>query len=184
MKQILCLLVFLLNFGFSPVVSADQKDPALNALFNRLKLTKNPNEALGIEQTIWGIWTFRGETEIDKAMAYGIRAMNEGALENSLEIFNKIISRAPDFAEGWNKRATVFYMLGRFDASVNDIQRTLILEPRHFGALSGMGLIYNATGNSKAALKVWEKALSIHPHMPGIRAQVEEIKRELKGKAI
>jgi len=184
MKRILCVLVFLSGLGFSPALHADQNNPKLNTLFQRLQTTEDTNEALSIEQLIWQIWTERGVVEIDKAMAYGIQAMNAGAFGSSLKIFDQIVSKAPDFAEGWNKRATVYYMLGQFDASVSDIQRTLDLEPRHFGALSGMGLIYNATGNTEAALKVWEKALSIHPHMPGIRAQVKDIKRQLKGKAI
>jgi tetratricopeptide (TPR) repeat protein len=90
----------------------------------------------------------------------------------------------PNFAEGWNKRATVYYMMGDFDASVADIQKTLTLEPRHFGALSGLGLIYDALDKPAAAVKVWQKALEINPHMQSIRHRIEEIQAEEKGKGI
>jgi tetratricopeptide (TPR) repeat protein len=74
--------------------------------------------------------------------------------------------------------------MGNFDASVADIRRTLALEPRHFGALSGMGLIYDAIGNQTAAMKVWEKALEIHPHLPGMKARIQELRAKAKGRAL
>jgi len=76
----------------------------------------------------------------------------------------------------------VHYLMGNYDASVNDIQKTLALEPRHFGALSGMGLIFDAVGNDAAAVRVWERALEVHPHMQGIVPRLKELKRELTGK--
>ena len=95
-----------------------------------------------------------------------------------------MVRAAPDFAEAWNKRATVHYLMGNFEASVADIRRTLALEPRHFGALSGMGLIYDAIGNQTAAMKVWEKALEIHPHLPGMKARIQELRAKAKGRAL
>jgi len=166
------------------LVQADQNAPELEGLFEQLKSSTDYQDAAAIEQAIWKIWTVRGVADVDKAMAFGIAAMNAGALRVSVQSFGRVIELAPDFAEGWNKRATVYYMMGRFDESVSDIQRTLTLEPRHFGALSGMGLIYDNLGKLLAAAKVWERALSIHPLMPGIRERVDEINREAKGKPI
>ena len=189
MKRIVTLFVVAL-FVVAGIVSApmvaqaDQNAPELNELFEQLKSSTDYHDAAAIEQAIWKIWTVRGVADVDKAMAYGIAAMNAGALRVSVLSFGRVIQLAPDFAEGWNKRATVYYMMGRFDESVSDIQRTLALEPRHFGALSGMGLIYDNLGKLSAAAKVWERALSIHPLMPGIRDRVDEIKSEAKGKPI
>jgi tetratricopeptide (TPR) repeat protein len=92
-----------------------------------------------------------------------------------------MVRRSPNFAEGWNKRATVYFLLGDFDASVGDIERTLQLEPHHFGALSGLGQIYLALDREEAALKAFEAALVIDPHLVGVRAAVEGIKKKREG---
>ncbi|NQU56574.1 MAG: tetratricopeptide repeat protein [Rhodospirillales bacterium] len=160
---------------------ADQNDARLETLFARLQGTTDPAEAATIEQSIWSIWIRNDNAEIDKRMALALKAMSGGALKLSLVMFNEIIAIDPAFAEAWNKRATAYYLLGQYAASVHDIQQTLALEPRHFGALSGMGLIYSAIGEDKAALKVWQKALSINPQMPGIKARAEELRQKLEG---
>ena len=87
----------------------------------------------------------------------------------------------PDFAEAWNKRATVHYLMGDYVASVHDIQQTLALERRHFGALSGLGMIYEAIGRPSAALRSFEAALAINPHLDATRQRIEELRRELEG---
>ena len=163
---------------------ADQTSDKLDDLFGRLKVSTNAFEAAAIEGLIWNIWTHRGVTVIDQNMTLGILTMNEGKLKSSLSHFDKVVRLDPNFAEGWNKRATVYYMMGDFDASVADIQKTLTLEPRHFGALSGLGLIYAALDKPAAAVKVWQKALEINPHMQSIRHRIEEIQAEEKGKGI
>ncbi len=163
---------------------ADQTNDVLDDLFDRLKVSTSAFEAAAIEGLIWKVWIHRGVAEVDQNMTLGIVAMDEGDFKGSLSYFDRIVRRDPGFAEGWNKRATVYYLMGKFDASVADIKKTLALEPRHFGALSGMGLIYDAIGNQPAAVKVWEKALEINPHMAGIRHRVEEIHANSKGNPI
>ena len=109
---------------------------------------------MSIEESIWSIWINHEDKDDNKRMDTVITAMNGGAMKMSLNIFNEIVQRGPTFAEAWNKRATAYYMLGEYAASVRDIQKTLALELRHFGALSSMGLIYDAIGKA-ATLKVW-----------------------------
>ena len=154
---------------------ADQSSEMLDDLFGRLKASTNAIEAAAIESLIWKVWIHRGVDEVDHHMRLGIVAMDAGDLRGSLSHFDRVVRRDPGFAEGWNKRATVYYLMGQFDASVADIRKTLALEPRHFGALAGMGLIYDAIGNPAAAVKVWAKALEINPHMANIRRRIEQI---------
>jgi len=184
MKSVFVLIVFTYLVGLPQPGQADQTDPKLNLLFSRLQASHSYSEAAPIEQTIWQIWSVRGDPQVDRAMAYGIAAMNVGGYGKAISLFSQIINRTPDYAEAWNKRATVNYLMARYDESVRDIEKTLMLEPRHFGALSGLGLIYVATGNLKAAAKVWRKALNINPFMPGIKDKLADIERDLRGQKI
>jgi tetratricopeptide (TPR) repeat protein len=130
---------------------------------------------------IWQIWIASPDPEISALMLRGIGAMSNDEEEQAVAVFTEMVERKPDFAEGWNKRATVYFMLGNFDASVADIERTLALEPRHFGALSGLGQIYLELDRKEAALKAFEAALAIDPHLPAVRAAVDSLKKALQG---
>ena len=114
-------------------------------------------------------------------MLRGLQAMAEDDEDQAVAAFNEIVEQKPDFAEGWNKRATAYFIMGDFDASVADIERTLQLEPHHFGALSGLGQIYLALDNKTAALKAFEAALAINPHLTSVKAAVESLKKQLQG---
>ena len=162
-------------------LKADQDDAMLDALFARLQQTADSDEAADIEQSIWTAWIHHDDGQISKRMSIGINAMNRGAFKLSILAFGEIVEIDPGYAEGWNKRATAYYLLGNYEASVFDIQNTLALEPRHFGALSGLGLIYSAIGKDRAALKAWEKALTINPQMPGIKAKIKDLRQILEG---
>ncbi len=164
--------------------AAGQGDARLDQLFAGLKAAPNAREAQAIEQTIRRLWTHAGIEKVDAEMAAGALAMAVGEYKAAFRAFDAVVKMAPDFAEGWNKRATVEYLLGDFDASVGDIERTLALEPRHFGALSGLGLIYLAIGKERAAIRVFEGALAIHPHLPGARARIKRLRRKLEGEEI
>jgi len=156
--------------------SARQDDARLDALFERLQATEDGAEARAIEATIW---LEADNPAIDALMMQGIAAMTSGDLSTALAAFDTVTRQVPDFAEGWNKRATVYYLMGRHDASVQDIARTLALEPRHFGAISGLGLIYTASGQEAEALRTFEAALAIHPHMEAIRQRVKILRARL-----
>jgi tetratricopeptide (TPR) repeat protein len=160
---------------------ADQQDLRLDGLFARLQATSSPAEAQAAQQQIWQIWTESDDGMADRLMRGGIEALAAGQHELALQFFDRLVERAPDFAEGWNKRATVLYLLADYTASVLDIERTLELEPRHFGALSGLGMIYDAIGEPAAALRSFEAAVAINPHLDGTRQRIEALRRELRG---
>jgi tetratricopeptide (TPR) repeat protein len=167
-----------------PLADADQKDARLPALFDALKAAQTVEAARPVEMQIWSIWTDSDNAEVNRLMAEGISAMNVADAKTALKDFTRVVEIAPDFAEGWNKRATLFYLLGQFDASMADIDRTLELEPRHFGALSGLGLIQMTLEHDEQAVDAFERALSIHPQMTGPRVNIEVLKERIKSKSI
>ena len=177
------ILSLVLIFSIAPTI-AGQNDTRLNNLFERLRVTQDLAEARGIEGTIWEIWTESENANVNRAMLIGIASMHAGQLGTALNKFNEVIQLAPDFAEGWNKRATIFYLMKKIDRSVNDIAQTLKLEPRHFGALSGLGLINQAIGQNKAAIKAFEHALDLNPHLPGLKEKVTKMKKLEFGRKI
>jgi tetratricopeptide (TPR) repeat protein len=174
-------IVALLYCLVAPIAMASQSDPRLPELFRRLLETTDRFEAQSVEQAIWQIWLFAEDKEADRDMNAGIDLMQKGDLQAAIDLFSRLIARAPDFSEAWNKRATAYYLVGDYNASVADVQKTLELEPKHFGALAGLGLINVALGRHHAAVKAFEEALKINPHMPGIRRNLEEIRRMLQG---
>jgi tetratricopeptide (TPR) repeat protein len=177
----LALSILLLS---SAVARADQKDARLPGLFSKLASAANVEDAFEIEQRIWGIWTSHDDVKIDALMVAGQSRMVPGEYPESLAIFNRIISEAPDFAEGWNKRATLLYLMGDLEGSVRDIESTLALEPKHFGALAGLGLIYRAINKPESALKAFEKVLEISPQSLGARLHIKQLRAELRGEKL
>ena len=177
-------MVLVSALAFSPPAEARQDDPRLDALFERLLAATEFNVARRIEASIWGIWIESDDDALDALMVRGRVAMNIRDYEAALESFDAIIEAAPDFAEGWNKRATLFYLMDRYAESVRDVERTLRLEARHFGALSGMGLISIDLGDEAAALDWFERALAVNPHMTGANANVRVLREMLRGKPI
>ncbi|MCH8091570.1 MAG: tetratricopeptide repeat protein [Proteobacteria bacterium] len=164
--------------------SAAQNDARLDGLFTRLKSAANPIEARLVEKAIWQIWLVSNDARANRLMASGIVAMNRGDNSPALAAFDEIVKILPGFAEGWNKRATVHYLMGSHEESLGDIVRTLALEPRHFGALSGRGLVNLALGREEAALKAFEAALHIYPHLAGNKSHIKALREKLKGKEI
>jgi len=173
---------FMLLWIVSPASGwADQRDDRLDQLFDRLQTTGDLSDAAAVQQQIWQIWIEFEDLSISQLMRRGMTAMSQGDHEKALEAFDSLVDQAPEFAEAWNKRATVFYLLGRLDESVHDIQQTLELEPRHFGALSGLALIYDALDEPAAALRSLEAALRINPHLSGSQERINQLREKLKG---
>lgn len=163
---------------------ADQNDERLDRLFEVLATTDDPARAHATEMAIWRIWTDSGRPEVDALMAEGVDALAAERVEVAIAFFDRVVELAPGFAEGWNKRATAYYLNGQLAASVRDIERTLALEPRHFGAISGMGLIFLAKGDEVGALRAFEQVLEIHPHSLGARMRVEKLRERIRGRGV
>ena len=129
------------------------------------------------------MWHATDDPAIAPLVERGLAAIASRDVAAALAAFDRVVELAPDYAEGWNKRATLHWLCGAYDASVADIDRTLALEPRHFGALSGLAMIREAQGRPFEALEALEKLLHIHPRMPHLRERIEELSAQL-GEAI
>jgi len=163
---------------------ADQKDPRLDALFTELQKATGTLQAQTITQQIWAIWTTSDNPEVNRLMEEGVDAMSSQDYKTALADFTKMIGIAPDFAEGWNKRATVLWLLNDYEGSMADVDKTLALEPRHFGALWGLGVMDAALEHDEEAVAAFEKALAVNPHMDGVSEQIEALKKRIKEKQI
>jgi tetratricopeptide (TPR) repeat protein len=177
----LSLAAALLAGAAAGAARADQKDPRLEGLFYQLRTAGAALDGKRAESEIWQIWTEGVDEDSNILMWRGLVFMKRSDYAAALEVFAALTEKAPDFAEGWNKKATVEFMLDDYDASVRDIERTLALEPRHFGALSGLGQIYLTLGRKEAALKAFEAALAINPHLESLRTTVESLRKEIGG---
>ena len=178
------LFAIVLGLSAATAARADQNDPRLEGLFRELRVVTGYLKARTLEQEIWQIWTVSSLPEVNRLMEEGVGAMATQDYQTALADFTKVIDLAPDFAEGWNKRATVLYLVGDYEGSLADVDKTLALEPRHFGALSGLGLIKAAQELDEEAIDAFEKALAVNPHMPGVIANIEHLKQRLKDKQI
>jgi tetratricopeptide (TPR) repeat protein len=152
---------------------------ALDALFQALREAADADQARAAEHGIWQRWMESGDPRIDAWLLRGIQAMSARDRRAALSAFDAIVRAAPDFAEGWNKRATAHWLLGDHPASLRDIDRTLALEPRHFGALSGLALIHEANGRVFEALDALESVGRIHPRMPDLDKRIAALERKL-----
>ncbi|MFO1435008.1 MAG: tetratricopeptide repeat protein [Gammaproteobacteria bacterium] len=163
------LITALLLCLLASATMADQSDPRLNPLFEKLKGAHEENEAVGTANEIWKIWFQYRDADIAAQLQEAVKAKDAGNLDQALEIVNKVVERAPDFAEAWNQRAIIYYNVGYYDASLKDVEETLKLEPRHFGALSGRGMCYLGLRDPDAALDAFEEALYVHPWLTTAR---------------
>ena len=155
--------IFIVFFLFSNLSYADQKDGRLNNLFDQLFLSNNNMEASLILSKIWDIWAIAESQKTQIIFNDANELMERGKFENAIDLFSKVIDESPDFAEGWNKRATVYFLLGDLNKSISDIEETLSLEPRHFGALDGLAEIYLLKDDLLSAAATYKKILEIIP---------------------
>ena len=175
----------LLVLAFMAGANADQRDPQLDSLFAELQRTTNQTAANGLVAEIWQRWTaFEDDPRATNMMAIGIRQMNLGQFDNAERIFSDLARTHPQHAEVWNKRATVRFMRGNDVGSRRDIARVIDLEPRHFGALSGLGMINIRAGDLPAALQAFEAAVRVNPHMDQAEAMIEDLRQRLRGRAL
>lgn len=155
----------------------------LDELFIALS-TADETSAQRIEREIVAEWSKSGSAAMDLLLERGRTALREGDPEAAIDHLTALTDHAPDFAEGWNALATAYFQAGQYGPSVSDIGKTLTLNPRHFGALSGLGMILEELGDSEGALAAYKAALAIHPQLQGVKASVERLEAEAAGQEL
>jgi len=179
-SQLIAVLVLCIPL----IAAADQTDQRLDDLFQTLRHSQDVDELVEVEGSIWEIWFESGASEIDTMMAEADELVRTGSLTEAEAIYAGIIERAPAFSEGWNRRATVRYYLGDYEGSMEDIGQTLKLEPRHFGAIWGMGMILGLRKDYQSAITAFEKLLEIKPNARDARPRIELLRQELARQSV
>lgn len=184
MRVLLGALGLILALMAGPA-AADQDDPRLDPLFQALHAAAPGSaEAFIAQQQIWTVWLEAPSASGRVLMEQGVRQMREQDYRSAIVTFSALIEIEPDFAEAWNKRATVLFLTGNYSDSLADIDETLKREPRHFGAQSGQGLVYDALEETGAAIEAFEKALDLNPHMAQIEARLEQLRTLKEGQEL
>jgi tetratricopeptide (TPR) repeat protein len=162
----------------------DQSDSRLDDLFDTLKNSQSSDELTETEATIWTIWYESGRDEIDVLMEQGGRAAQAGELAIAESLYTQVVEQAPEFSEGWNRRATIRFYRKNYEDSLEDIKHTLYLEPRHFGAFWGLGMILGSKRDFSAAIAAFERLLEIKPHASDARWRIEKLREEMARSAV
>jgi tetratricopeptide (TPR) repeat protein len=131
------------------------------------------------EHSVWQVWSRSGDPQVDALFQVGLEEMQRGAGAAAVETFSQIISRKPDFAEGWNKRATVYFLMGEYAKSLKDCDEVIKRNPSHFGALAGYGQIYLRLDQPERALEYFQRALKVNPNLAGVEAAIEALKQAI-----
>ena len=181
MKKILSTIILFLS---TITVSANDRDIELDKLF--LELKKNiPSLSSGIAQQIWMLWsTHPTDQKLTSLLDEGSRLVQDQQLNRAIDVFTEAIELDPTWAEAWNKRATVLYMVGEFQKSQDDIDKVLKLEERHFGALAGQGLVNIQLRNYEKAIKSYQMAQEIYPGMKSPKLMIKQIEELIKNQSI
>ncbi|MCV2868386.1 tetratricopeptide repeat protein [Defluviimonas sp. WL0002] len=162
------------------VGAAMAQDADLDRLYAELADPENENWQR-TQADILREWSRSGSPSMDLLLQRGQDAIESGDFQGAIEHLTALVDQAPDFAEGWNARATAYFHAGYLGPSIVDIQHTLALNPHHFGALAGLGMIMQASGKPEAALRAFTASLAIHPHQDALRHAVDELERESLG---
>ena len=182
MKKISFIFIF---FLFSSSLLADDNKKEIDKLFVQLKSALNFENSKKIEGKIWDLWTTHPtKNNLTKLLADGSSAMMDNKLDAAYDKFTEAIELDPNWAEAWNKRATVLYFMGKYKRSQSDIDKVLELEKRHFGALSGQGLVQTALKNYQKALDSYIEAHKIHPHMKSPLIMMEKLQLKIMSESI
>ena len=164
--KFISIYFFILLISFP--LKSDQFDSRLPNLFDQLYLLKDDKKINIVTKKIWDIWHETNDIKIEADFYRGMESMRTQDLIRSVLFFTRVIEKKPNFAEGWNKRATAYFMMGEFDKSMLDIDQTLRLEPRHFGALDGMALIFMHLKQYNESIKIYDQMLKIFPNNKSI----------------
>ena len=167
-----------------PVSVEGRVGSELAILFEQLAKAKTPDDAKIIENEIWDRWIHSGSISVDLLLDRGLEALAEGDYERSLTFLDEVVDLAPGFAEGWNKRATIYFLLDDYAGALGDIEATLALEPRHFGAIGGLALILEELGDKQGALEAYRRVLNVYPWLEGAVESESRLTVEMEGRGI
>ena len=148
----------------------------LPALFRQLRDSDDLVRAL-TENSIWQTWSRSGDAKVDALFKVGVEQMTQGRTEAAIDTFTEIIRRKPDFAEGWNKRATIYFLVGDYDKSLADCDEVIKRNPQHWGALSGYGQIYVQLDRPEEALTYFQRALAVNPNLQNVENMIQQLKQ-------
>ena len=183
------ILILTLSFLFFNNLNAEDRKNELDELFFKLKNTNNQSSAQIIESNIQKIWSIHPSDDrrgfrLTELLNQGSLLINMGELNKAYDLFTKIIATEPDWSEAWNKRATVLYLMNRYQSSLDDIKITLVLEPRHFGALSGQALNYIELKKYEKAIESYKAAQKIYPLLDSAKEMIPELQELINDLAI
>lgn len=150
-------------------------------LLDKLAASKTDEEAASLEEEVWDAWLVSGSGTVDVLMKRGLEAQENEDLDTARDMFDRVIMIKPTYAEGWNRRALLFFNDKQYDEAVADLESALTYEPRHFGAWVGLGMIFESIDRPEAALRAYEKALAIHPHAAAAVSGEKRLKRAVEG---
>lgn len=167
-----------------PSVRLDNRTNNLDFLFGALKAAPNEETAKAVEQRIWALWMLSRSDTANLLMTRVQKAVEQKDLDLAVTLLDAIVKIKPDYIEAWNRRATIFYMKKDYGRSIADIREVLKLEPRHFGALTGLGLILQDIGDDKQALEVYRRALAVYPRLERVPDIVKTLQEKVEGRDI
>ncbi|MDH3389443.1 MAG: tetratricopeptide repeat protein [Gammaproteobacteria bacterium] len=182
--RLLSQLMLALALSFPAIGNGDQTNVRLDALFDTLQNSQDEEVLRETEDEIWDIWYQSGVADVDELMLAAAELVRAGRLAAAEEIYSEVIETLPEFSEGWNRRATVRFYQRDFEGSLADIEETLRLEPRHFGAIWGLGMIMGQQRDFQRAIIAFEKLLEIKPNSQDARPRIELLKQELVKEAV
>ena len=161
-----------------------QRGHVLDELFRQLAAAENADDAKSVAAAIQSIWGRSGSDTADLLSSRAMAALAAGQKDLALQLLDHVVEVAPDWAEGWNKRATIRFLVDDYEGSMSDIDRTLVLEPRHFGSLSGLATILQRSGYEKRALEVLRKLIVIYPHQADVQKLIDRLSPDVDGRDI
>jgi len=156
----------------------------LDFLFEALKVAPDAETSKAIEERIWALWFHSGSDTADLLMTRARSALDDKNTELGLKLLESILTFKPDFVEAWNRRATVYFAQKDYGRALMDIRQVLAREPRHFGALTGLGLILQEIGDDKRALEIFRRALAVNPHLDRVPDLVKQLTEKVEGRDI
>jgi tetratricopeptide (TPR) repeat protein len=167
-----------------PSIPKGERNRNIDFLFGALKAAPDDASAKAVEDRIWAVWSGAGNETTNLLMARAKKAADDHDYDLAVRLLNSVIEIKPDFTEAWNRRATVYFVQKDYTNSMADIAKVLSREPRHFGALSGLGLIMQEVGDEKHALEAYRKALEVYPRLKGIDEKVKTLTEKVEGRKL